>query len=203
MTHDFCSFDTAISKDIINPLRFAQFYLKVYSVVMIINLITLENSPYEFDFSISPEEIALEPDEGRLKNPARIVGKLTRHIAQIDVEGTISAELEIECTRCLKKIDKQFELPFEAAFVAPENYTQAKEAELNAEDLDVSILEGNEIDVSELVREQILLNLPEQVFCSEDCKGLCEKCGANRNLINCNCLENEVDPRWAALKNLK
>jgi len=170
---------------------------------MIIDLITLESSPYEFDFELMPEEIDLDSDDAKLKTAASVRGKLTKHIAQTDVEGTIRAELEIECTRCLEKIDKKFEIPFEAAFVAPENYTQAKEAELNAGDLDVSVLEGNEIDLTELVREQILLNLPEQVFCREDCKGLCEKCGANRNLINCNCLENEVDPRWAALKNLK
>jgi uncharacterized protein len=170
---------------------------------MIIDLITLEKSPYEFDFELTPEKIDLDSEDAKLKTAAHVTGKLTRHIAQTDVEGTITADLEIECTRCLEKIEKRFEIPFAAAFVAPENYTQAKEAELNAEDLDVSVLEGNEIDLGELVREQILLNLPEQVFCREDCKGLCEKCGANRNLINCNCLENEVDPRWAALKNLK
>src|SRR5215213_1379313 len=169
---------------------------------MIIDLITLENSPYEFDFELAPEEIDLDNEDAKLKTPARVKGNLTRHIAQTDVEGIIRAELELECTRCLEKIDKQFEIPFEAAFVAPENYTQAKEAELNAGDLDVSVLAGNELDLTELVREQILLNLPEQVFCREDCKGLCEKCGANRNLINCNCEETEIDPRWKGLKDL-
>ena len=170
---------------------------------MIVDLIELGDSPLEFDFTIPPEEIDLDADEAVLKSPARVRGKLTKHIAHIDVKGEISAEIELECTRCLQEIDKKDEIPFEAAFVAPENYTQAKEAELQADDLDVSILEGNEIDLNELVREQILLNLPEQIFCREDCQGLCEKCGANRNLINCNCLEEEIDPRWAALKNLK
>jgi uncharacterized protein len=68
--------------------------------------------------------------------------------------------------------------------------------------LDVAVYEGDKIDLGELVREQIILNQPEQVFCREDCKGLCEKCGANRNLIDCKCEEKEIDPRWAALKNL-
>jgi len=184
-------------------LRFAQVYLKVYSVVMIIDLITLEKSPYEFDFQLVPDQIDLESEDAVLKAPARVRGKLTKHIAQTDVEGMIEAELELECSRCLQKIDKKFEIPFHAAFVTPEHFTEAKEAELNADDLDVSILEGNEINMSELVREQILLNLPEQVFCKEDCKGLCEKCGANRNLINCNCLEEEIDPRWQGLRELK
>ena len=184
-------------------MRFALSSLKDYSVVMIVDLTQTGDAPLALDFTVAPEEIDLDDEEARLIKPARIAGKLTKHIAHTDVEGTIQAEIELECTRCLQKIEKSFEIPFQAAFVAPENYTQAKEAELQATDLDVSVLEGNEIDLTELVREQILLNLPEQIFCREDCKGLCEKCGANRNLINCNCLDEEIDPRWSALKNLR
>jgi len=169
---------------------------------MIIDLITIGNSPHQFDFSVSADELDLD-EEAELKNYAKVIGVLTKHIAQTDVEGTIEAEIELECSRCLQKIDRKFEIPFDAAFVTAENYTSAKEAEVNAKDLDVSVFDGNEIDLTELVREQILLNLPEQIFCTEDCQGLCPKCGANRNLINCNCIEKEVDPRWSALKNLK
>ncbi len=170
---------------------------------MIIDLITLRDSPHEFEFLLTPEEIDLDSEDAELKIAVKVKGKLTKHIAQTDVAGTIGAEPEIECSRCLQVIDKEIEFAFEAAFVTPENFTEAKEAELNAKDLDVSVFEGDKIDLTELVREQILLNLPEQVFCREDCKGLCDKCGANRNLIDCNCKEKEIDPRWAALKNLK
>ncbi len=170
---------------------------------MIIDLLTLGNSPYPFEFSLSPEEIDLDSDDVKLKNEVKVKGTLTKHIAQTDVEGIIGAEAGVECSRCLLPIDQKFEIAFESAFVMEENYTQAKEAEIGAKDLDVSVFVGSEIDVTELVREQILLNLPEQVFCKENCKGLCEKCGANRNLINCKCIEKEVDPRWATLKNLK
>ena len=170
---------------------------------MIVDLITLGNSPHSFEFSLLPEEIELESDELKLKSLVDVQGKLTKHIAQTDVEGTISAETETGCTRCLQAVEQKLDISFEAAFVTEENYTKAKEAEINAKDLDVSVVEDDKIDLAELVREQILLNLPEQVFCKEDCKGLCEKCGANRNLIDCKCIEKEVDPRWSALKNLK
>ena len=169
---------------------------------MIIDLITLKSSPFEFDFSIPAGEIKLESDDAELKNDVRVKGFLTKRIVQVDVAGEIFALLEVECSRCLQEIEKNFEVKFEAVFVTPENFTEAKEAELNATDLDVSVFEGDKIDLTELVREQILLNLPEQVFCREDCKGLCEKCGANRNLIDCKCIEKEIDPRWSALKNL-
>ncbi len=170
---------------------------------MIVDLITLGNSPLDFEFSLVPEEIDLESEEAKLKNAVNVNGKLTKHIAQTVVEATIRAEIETECTRCLETVEQNLEIVFEAAFVAEENYTSAKEAEIGAKDLDVSVVEDDKIDLAELVREQILLNLPEQVFCREDCRGLCEKCGANRNLIDCNCIEKEIDPRWSALKNLK
>ena len=155
------------------------------------------------NFHLTPTEIELEQPNARLIERVKTVGELTKGIVQTDVEGTIRAKAEIECTRCLEPFEKDLEIPFKASFVAPEHFTEEKEAELNDEDLDVSIYEDDKIDLTELVREQIILNLPEQVFCSEDCKGLCDKCGANRNLIDCKCEEKEIDPRWAALKNLK
>lgn len=122
---------------------------------------------------------------------------------QTDIEGEIKADVETECTRCLQSAEANLQIPFSVSYIAPENYTQAKESELNTDDLQIAVFEGDKIDISELVREQILLNLFEQIFCREDCQGLCSKCGANRNLIDCNCEEKEIDPRWAALKNLK
>jgi uncharacterized protein len=172
-------------------------------LAMIVDLINLESSPFEFKFSAAPDEIDLESETARLASDAQVEGKLTKGIVQTDVSGKISVSVLLECTRCLTPVEPKLDLPFNAAFVTEENYTEAKEAELNSQDLDVSIFAGDKIDLTELAREQILLNLPEQVFCSEDCRGLCQKCGANRNLINCNCGEKEIDPRWAALKDLK
>jgi len=57
--------------------------------------------------------------------------------------------------------------------------------------------------MADVIREQILLATPEQVYCRDNCEGLCPKCGENRNLINCNCSDDDIDPRWAALKDLK
>ena len=170
---------------------------------MKVDLKTLEDFETSFDFTLEPGEIDLESDAARLKNKVRARGKLRKGIAQIDIEGEIFADVEFGCTRCLQPTETSLELPFRAVFVTPENYSQEKEVEISADDLEVSIFEGSRIDLGELVREQILLNLPTQIFCREDCQGLCQKCGANRNLIDCKCEEKEIDPRWAALKNLK
>ena len=170
---------------------------------MIVDLTNLKTSVLEFDFAPSPESIDLQGENIELKTAVVVKGKLTREIAQASVTGEISAAALLECARCLQPIERKLEIPFRAEFVAVENFTAAKEAQLSEADLDVSVFEGDKIDLNELVREQILLNLSEQIFCREDCRGLCERCGANLNLVNCNCIEKEVDPRWAALKNLK
>ena len=170
---------------------------------MTVDLTAIKESRAAFNFSVAPSEIDLKSETAKVKNTVRVEAELKKGIAQTDVKGRIFTDLEIECSRCLELVEQRFEIPFSAAFVTPENYTEAKEAELKSDDLDVSIFEGDRIDLTELVREQILLVVPTQVFCREDCKGLCEKCAANRNLIDCNCEEKEIDPRWAALQNLK
>ena len=167
---------------------------------MIVDLIQLKESEIDFDFTSQPD---LEEETARLTQPVRTVGKLRKGIAHIDVEGRISGEVEAECTRCLRRLTHKLDAPFKATFVTEENYTSEKEAEVRNHDLDVSIYDGEEIDLSDVVREHILLDLPTQILCKDDCKGLCQKCGANLNEVNCNCEETKTDPRWAALKNLK
>lgn len=170
---------------------------------MIIDLITLGSSPFAFAVLFAPDEIDLEAGDAELKSPVKIEGTLTKRIAQADIEGEISAAVVMECSRCLQTVEKFLNFPLNVGYVAPENYSAAKEVEVRTGDLEVALFDGQNIDIKELAREQILLNLPIQVFCSEDCKGLCPKCGANRNLINCNCEEKEVDPRWQSLRELK
>ncbi len=75
--------------------------------------------------------------------------------------------------------------------------------ELQKDDLIRSVYEGDAVDLDELVREQILLALPTRTLCREECKGLCPECGANLNAGECDCAQKEIDPRWAALADLK
>lgn len=170
---------------------------------MIVDLASLEKSSLDLDLTLAPETIDLDADDATLKSAVELKGKLTKSIVETTVAGEIKTVVEIECTRCLQPVESVLQIPFKSAFVTAENYTAAKEAELQKSDLDVTVYEGDRIDLNELAREQILLALPEQIFCREDCQGLCEKCGANKNLIDCKCIEKEIDPRWAALKNLK
>lgn len=170
---------------------------------MIVDLTAIEGSSQAFDFTVSREVVDVEDANIRLTSDIRASGTVVKHSAQVDVSGLIEGSAELDCTRCLKPIEQQLRIDFTVSFVTPEHFTKEKEREVTGEDLSVDVLEEEHVDLKDIVREQILLDLPEQVFCTPDCKGLCPQCGADRNLIDCKCDERETDPRWAALKKLR
>ena len=67
--------------------------------------------------------------------------------------------------------------------------------------VDIVPLENDTVDVDELARTAFILEMDTKTLCSEDCKGLCPRCGADLNLGPCSC-KKEVDPRLAALAKL-
>jgi len=170
---------------------------------MIVELADIEGTTRPFDFELALDVLDLEDSDLKLKGDVHATGEIERTSAEVVVKGSITGDAEIECSRCLKPLERNLKIEFQANFVTPEHFSVDKENEVPVSDLDTDVLEGDRIDIKDIVREQILLNVPEQVFCEPDCKGLCPKCGANRNLIDCKCDLNETDPRWAALKNLR
>jgi uncharacterized protein len=92
-------------------------------------------------------------------------------------------------------IDSHFNLQY----LTREDYESSAAVELDEPDLIVSIFDGETLDVDELVREQLLLSVPDYSLCREDCQGLCPVCGANRNSKQCDHQDADVDPRWEGL----
>jgi len=168
---------------------------------MFIDLATAPTHQKPLKAEFSEHEIDLA-GEARLTGPAVFSGEIFRDDTRTYLGGMITAEVEADCTRCLEPVKRTFEIPFRDVFVDASLETDQRETEIAESDLDESLVIGGRVDMAEVVREQILLAMPEQMLCSEDCRGLCPICGGNRNLIDCNCEDDEVDPRWAALKNL-
>lgn len=181
---------------------FSLFETRFLAKNMIVDLSKFEGAFAVFQFELSPADIEFEIEELKLAAAAIVSARVEKHIAQTNVDGEISTKIENNCNRCLKKVENDLEFPFTAIFVSPENYTKQNEKKLSADELEVSVIDSEEIDMSELIREQILLALPTQFLCREDCKGLCPVCGSNKNLIDCKCIEKEIDPRWSDLKNI-
>lgn len=170
---------------------------------MIIDLASVGVRPKAIELTASPDEVGLDIEGTALIGNTGFYGETERVEGKAHVRGKITATVSIDCTRCLEPIGKELEIPFDAVFVDPADVPHEAEIVLEADELDESVAEDGKIDIAGIVREQILLELPDQTFCREDCKGLCPICGGNRNLIDCKCEDNEIDPRWAALKNFR
>jgi uncharacterized protein len=152
----------------------------------------------------------------RAEGASSLSALLHRVSGGVLLRGDFTARLMAPCKRCAK--DVHFELPVSFTLslvpkdlVAPdEDEGEAEENEhaeslgsFDLDDADEEVFDGRQIDLDPILREQVLLALPMDVVCGDDCKGLCPVCGQNRNEKACNCVTKVVDPRLAALKDIK
>ncbi|MDQ3820205.1 MAG: DUF177 domain-containing protein [Acidobacteriota bacterium] len=160
----------------------------------------LEKAGNVLEHVYEPEEIVLDEEHARLAAPPEVSGRASRTDREVRLRGRITARAEVDCDRCLKAVEVPVETEFDVTYVPSEDYRASEAAELQEEDLSLSVFDGVTIDVDELVREQILLALPSRALCGEGCRGICPVCGADQNLNPCDCQAKEIDPRWAGLK---
>jgi uncharacterized protein len=171
---------------------------------MRIEVENLTATPTPFEHTYRPEEIDLEEEGAQVVSDALARGGATKKGEQVRLRGEIRTEVELLCDRCAAPERRPLAVEFDTSFIPQEvEAVKAENVELAAEDLILSAYEGDAVDLDELVREQILLALPSRHLCREDCKGLCQKCGANLNAGHCSCEQGETDPRWAALADFK
>jgi len=117
---------------------------------------------------------------------------------EIVARGTVRATLLQECRRCREPVRSRLGEELTMVFV-PSDFPEAED------DGDVRLFKANaaELDLGQPVREELVLTIEPYVVCDPECRGLCPRCGANRNTETCSCTEEESDPRWDALRALK
>ena len=108
--------------------------------------------------------------------------------------GLITTCIHGTCDRCAADFDREREIPIDAVLVT-------ELANEENEDEWVFPLDGDSADLEDIIRTTFVLNMDSKLLCSEDCKGLCCRCGKNLNDGPCDC-QKEIDPRLAALKQL-
>ena len=169
---------------------------------MRIELVNLEHGKGEFAHVYQPEELGAFDERVSLAEPVKVTGKVRIAGAEVFVNGHIETRAQVECDRCLQQVETPVSADFELEYITGTEYAASQAAELTENDMSVSVFDGEAIDVDEIVKEQILLAVPTRMLCRPDCKGICPDCGIDKNKGDCACGADEVDPRWAALKNL-
>jgi uncharacterized protein len=126
-------------------------------------------------------------------SPVELDLRLESVVEGVLVTGTATVELRGECVRCLGEVSEELEVDVQELFVYPESDATEEEA---------SRLEGDLIDLEPLVRDGVVLDLPFQPLCRDDCQGLCVECGANLNDDPEHTHAAPLDPRWESLRRL-
>jgi len=131
-------------------------------------------------------------------SPLKVKGDITNTAGYMRMRLTASVDYQAECARCLAPLSGEFSLDLEKT-VAPRNLL----SDLDEDRLDdYAIIEDGFLDMDEQLSAQLEMEFPARFLCSEDCKGLCQRCGKNLNEGECDCSETEIDPRLAPLKKL-
>jgi uncharacterized protein len=167
----------------------------------------LEVRARRFDVELAPGTIEYLDPKLRQAGPLVAQGKaelVVEATGEIRVKGHLKVRVQADCDRCLDPgefpIDSDFELyysPLSNEFVGTEERAIVKE------ETEMGFYNGEGLELNDVLREFVLLALPMQRLCKENCAGICPVCGQNRNKLACQCATAKTDDRWAALKNLK
>ena len=171
----------------------------------------LEREPVEFDLELPPGTIGFG-DELEQSGPMAAAGRaevIHEHrgpkeiVADIRLKGSFSGRVRVPCARCVEPVEIPLAAEFDLIFRPAEADRESGERAISAPETEIGYYQEDSLALEDVLREQVLLSLPVRTLCKPDCKGLCPRCGANRNLKPCSCDEGPSDPRWEALTGLR
>ncbi len=168
-----------------------------------------EIPPEGFDFPRGAPQGFDVNFEGRELFPLRSI-----HISWLEFNAAFSGQdllfngrcggaVSYQCDRCGDDISTDVDLSFHRIFESDELMGSGGDIELKRGDLEITLFDGEGFYLEDVIYEQLILTMPQQALCKEDCRGLCQKCGTNRNSSPCNCIVSDVDPRLEKLKTLR
>lgn len=142
------------------------------------------------DNDVSMENTSFMGEDFKFLKPLHIKGQITNNTKSLELKAKVAGEIEVQCARCRKPMTVPVE--FDISEVIMQN---------SGEDFDedVLVIDGEEIDLYDVMLNNFLMNVDGKYLCSEDCRGLCPKCGKDLNLGDCSCDNDYIDPRWEKL----
>jgi len=144
--------------------------------------------------NLDKEIVALDELSGEVR--------LMRTVEGVLVTGALGTTIGLVCDRCLTPFTQSLEIELEDEFKPSIDIASGASLPTTPDDEANLIDDHHVLDLSEVVRQRILLGQPLHALCNEDCHGLCPSCGQNLNDGACECIEPEGDPRWATLREL-
>jgi len=178
---------------------------------MLITVADLQVDPVEFDQRFPPETIEYGPDiqqMGVLDAQGR-ADLIVEHrgpkqlVPDIRVRADYTGRFEVPCARCVEPVEHALARSFDLLYRPIGVDANGAEHAISTSETEIGYYNGDGLVLEDVLREQVLLSLPEKTLCRADCKGLCPGCGRNLNTEQCSCESTEADPRWSALSDLR
>ncbi|MBP7654372.1 DUF177 domain-containing protein [Candidatus Dependentiae bacterium] len=164
------------------------------------DVIKLKDGPIEYTLDERPQELGLDNNE--IKFPENINGniKLCLFGKNILVTGKVNTKIILECGRCLEPFNKMINVEINLLYSSEPEAKKLPE-EINPEEEILFYHDGQSIELTDEIRDSLLLEIPNFPICSDKCQGLCHICGINKNLKKCKCTtpknHSELsDPLW-------
>ena len=169
--------------------------MAVVSVAVLrINISKMSEGEHQFPFETEPADIGLSE---QFVQKVRVQAVIEKSNRQVFLEVRASSGGLFSCDRCLDQFVEKLEAAYTILYVT-ENHAPSDDG--GGREIQVISPDTNYIDLDEDVRQYLTLAIPQKLLCSDGCKGLCLKCGVNRNRVSCSCQIEETDPRWDTLK---
>ena len=165
----------------------------------------LELKPVRFDAVLPPGTIEFLDPKLKQSEPLQASGQaelVMGSLGEIRVTGQVRVRLQAECDRCLEPAEFPVDSTFEL-YYRPVAEGYGEEKSLDSGEAEMGFYEGDGLELNDVLREFVLLALPMQKLCDENCQGICPVCGQNRNQKECRCQTTAGDDRWAALKEIR
>ncbi|MCS7221243.1 MAG: DUF177 domain-containing protein [Anaerolineae bacterium] len=128
---------------------------------------------------------------------------MLRTVKGILVTGNLITRIEVLCSRCLEPVDLPLEVNLEEEFQPTVDVITGQRLPMEEEDQALWIDAHHILDLTEVIRQNLLLASPLHPLCRESCAGICPECGKNLNEGPCECVFTEIDPRWSILASFK
>ena len=172
---------------------------------MLFNIEEISDEGLDFKLHIAKSKLEIDEEDCSLNKDVSVSGRLSRLDDDFYLNGNVNTELNLKCSRCLDPLVHPVDGKLKTHFMPPIHDSNINgEVELHLSDIDTETYKEKQIDLTQSIRDRILLTIPVTCLCLDNCRGICPNCGVKLNVSSCGCdSDSSIDPRLEVLKNLK
>lgn len=172
-------------------------------MIVDINELRERGEPLLVEADFTESQLRITNETASLARPAHARLKVSLNGERVRVAGHVTAELKMACSRCLKPVGFGVDKDVDLEYWPDPKVEKEEEISLSYDELSIGFYRDDQLDLSGVISEQIVLEIPMKPVCDEACQGLCPQCGADLNETVCACEPVTSDPRWDALLDLR